>query len=193
MKAIGLFLVFYMLCGTAMADTNIGQDELRAILKGKIDRLEELTKKKRLLDAVIAQNNEKLTLDEIKRRDNEWINSGDNLPLKLSMSQGRAGISLRKIVSTHQDTYNEAFLTDNQGANVAAYPLTTDYWQGDEEKWQKSFNNGNGEVYVGNIQMDESTHTNAVQISLPMISEGKTVGVLIVGVKLDHIEAAKLK
>ena len=87
--------------------------------------------------------------------------------------------------------YNEAFLTDNQGANVAAFPPTSDYFQGDEEKWSESFNEGSGRVFIGPVELDESTGVRAVQISAPVLDQGRTIGVLVVGITVEHIESRK--
>ena len=84
---------------------------------------------------------------------------------------------------------DEVFLTDNQGANVAAYPPTSDYWQGDEEKWTASYNNGNGVVFIGPLEYDESTQKTQVQISAPVISKDETIGVLVLGVSVDYLQA----
>ena len=89
------------------------------------------------------------------------------------------------------DIFNEIFLTDNQGANVTAYPATTDYWQGDEEKFIKSYNDGNGVVFVGPATFDKSTHVYAIQISVPVIYETKNIGVLIAGIRFSHLEEIK--
>ena len=86
-------------------------------------------------------------------------------------------------------SFNEAFLTDNQGANVAAFPATSDYWQGDEEKWTASFQNGNGVLFIGPLEQDESTQTLAVQVSAPVFDRGRTVGVLVVGITFTYLEA----
>jgi hypothetical protein len=90
---------------------------------------------------------------------------------------------------TNNTAIDEVFLTDNQGANVAAYPPTSDYWQGDEEKWSLSFNNGNGVVFVGPLELDASTNKTQVQISAPIVTNKETIGVLIMGVSVDYISA----
>ena len=82
---------------------------------------------------------------------------------------------------------DEVFLTDNQGANVAAFPPTSDYWQGDEEKWTASYNNGNGVVFIGPLEFDDSTQKTQVQISAPILSQNQTVGVLVLGVSVDYL------
>ena len=88
-----------------------------------------------------------------------------------------------------QPTLIEAFVMDNQGANVATYPFTSDYWQGDEEKWSASYNGGDGKVFVGPLELDTSTQTYAVQVSAPVLDRGETIGVLVVGVTIGYLEA----
>jgi hypothetical protein len=88
-------------------------------------------------------------------------------------------------------SFNEAFLTDNQGANVAAFPATSDYWQGDEDKWTNAFNDGDGRVYIGGLKLDESTNTVAAQVSAPVLDRGKTIGVLVVGVTINYLQTKR--
>jgi len=134
------------------------------------------------------QNLSGLSLEEIKRRDDEWRATKALTPFKLSLQTNEAGQFLKSTVQRLQPL-NEAFLTDNQGANVAAFPATSDYWQGDEEKWSASFNGGDGKVFIGPLELDESTQTYAVQISAPVLDRGRTIGVLVVGVTIDYLEA----
>lgn len=37
------------------------------------------------------------------------------------------------------NTYSEAFVTDMLGANVAMFPATSDFWQGDEEAFIEAY------------------------------------------------------
>ena len=76
---------------------------------------------------------------------------------------------------------------------MAAYPATTDYWQGDEAKWKDTFHNDKGSLYIGPVELDESTNTKAVQISVPVLDKGKIIGVLIVGIKLSFIASKRQK
>jgi len=43
------------------------------------------------------------------------------------------------------------------------------------------------------VAYDESAKPDAMQISVPVKDQGKTIGVLVVGIKLSYIEASKLK
>jgi hypothetical protein len=141
-----------------------------------------------LVRAALQQNQQRLSLEEIKKRDGAWRSSKELTPFKQSLQRNKPGRFLKDIV-TRLDSLNEAFLTDNQGANVAAYPATSDYWQGDEKKWSAAFNDGVGKVFIGELELDESTQIYAVQISAPVIDRGATVGVLIVGVTFNYVES----
>jgi len=40
--------------------------------------------------------------------------------------------------------------------------------------------------------MDESTKTQAAQISVPIQSDGTTIGVMVIGVRLSHVLSKQL-
>ncbi len=189
MMAIFILYVF-SLSGVSLAGK---QDDMASVLLSKITGVNQLAKQVRFIKAVKNQNAMGLSLDDIKKRDKEWLSTGDNSALKDSMSSSDIGQYLSREIKNNGDKYNEMFLTDNQGANVAAYPLTSDYWQGDEAKFIKAFNEGQGKVYIGDLEFDESTKVNAIQISVPVKYGATAIGVLVIGVKVDHIEVEKLE
>ena len=188
MKTLIAFVLLALVPMFAQAE--MSQADLQNLLKDRIDGLQFLTKNAMLLQAVQEQNRKQVSLDEIKKIDKEWI--AGTSPLIKELQENKVGKFLKNIIVQQADTYSEVFLTDDQGANVACYPATSDYWQGDEAKFIKSYNGGNGTVYVGPASFDESTKTNAVQISVPMIYNDKAIGVLIIGVKVSVLEAEKM-
>ncbi len=141
-----------------------------------------------LVAAVQAQNAQGLTLDAIKKRDKEWrAVEGLDGAMKDMMNSPAA-----KRLSQYEQSaayFFELFLMDNQGANVAMTNKTSDYWQGDEAKWQESFKNGQGAVHVGDVEFDESAQDYLVQISVPVMQGDKAIGAITVGVNLDELEA----
>jgi len=79
--------------------------------------------------------------------------------------------------------YMELFVMDDKGCIVAESDKTSDFWQGDEEKWTECFNGGNGRIFVGDVQYDRSTRSYVVQISLPIYNEQHaTIGAMTVSV-----------
>ncbi len=192
MKVLALILAIFLFMGFSTHTLAGKQEDMARVLLSKITGVNQLAKQVRFIRAVKKQNAMGLSLDEIKKRDKQWMSSGADSELKMSMSSSAIGKFLSSVIKNNGDKYNEMFLTDNQGANVAAYPLTSDYWQGDEDKFINSFNNGDGKVYIGALEFDESTKVNAIQISVPVKYGNKAIGVLVIGVKVNHIEAEKL-
>ena len=183
-------LLMYLVCClplTALAQANFSEQELQRLLGIKIRTTQTFALNPILINAVRQQNAEGLSLETIQQRDQEWTASDKLTPFKLSLQRNKAGRFLKRTVEANP-AIAEAFLTDNQGANVAAYPVTSDYWQGDEEKWTAAYNNGEGKLFIGPLEEDASTNTVSVQISAPVLDRGKTIGVLVMGITLNYLE-----
>lgn len=184
----GVLVALLLAAPGLRAEVKFDADELDALLRVKVRTVQHMALNPLLVRATLRQNMQKLPMDEIKRLDDEWRASKELTPFKQSLQSSQSGRFLKDTV-TRLGSLNEAFLTDNQGANVAAYPATSDYWQGDETKWTASFKEAQGEVFIGDLELDESTQTYAVKISAPVIDRGKTIGVLVVGVTVGYVES----
>lgn len=171
----------------ALADEIPFEGDLEELLAVKIRTVQHMALNPTIVRAVRRQNATNLDDGAIAQRDREWRETKELTQFKWTLQQNKAGRLLRRHVDGNP-SFNEAFLTDQRGANVAAFPPTSDYFQGDEEKWSESFNGGNGQVFLGPLELDESTGVYAVQVSAPVIAQGDTVGVLVVGVTLDYLE-----
>jgi Type IV pili methyl-accepting chemotaxis transducer N-term len=64
----------------------------------------------------------------------------------------------------------EVFVMDDVGLNVAQSAVTSDYWQGDEAKWQETYGNGSGEIHISEVEFDDSTQVYQSQVSLPVLT-----------------------
>jgi hypothetical protein len=181
-----------MVAVTASGQEEFSQEELGRLLRSKVESVEELAANEAVVRAVRRHNERKLTPEQIAEIDEEWTNGADSIPIKKSLEENEVGRYFKSMIDFNEAIYSEAFLAGANGANVAAYPATTDYWQGDEAKWIEAYAGGRGEVYIGSIEFDESSRTNAIQISVPVMDEGRAIGVLIVGVKLTYLQARYL-
>lgn len=160
------------------------------LLAPDVRALQTLANNQVIRDAVKSQNSKRVSLDKIKQIDKEWKGTKELTPFKRSLQGGNAGILLKQTVVLNA-IYGELFLTDNQGANVATYPATSDYWQGDEAKFTESFKGG-GRVFVGPVEYDDSSKSVSIQISVPVFDEAnRVIGVLVGGVILDYVEWKK--
>lgn len=185
-----IFLAMLLtLPAVTQAEIELSDDQIEELLEVKIRFATHMAFQPNIVRAVETQNNQQLTLDEIKERDQVWIdaNGGSNSLIR-EITRNEIARYLQRRVENNS-AIDEVFITDNQGANVAAFPPTSDYWQGDEGKFTESFNNGDGTVFIGPLEQDASTNKTQVQISAPIISRNETIGVLIMGVSVDYLSA----
>lgn len=173
------------LCALILSPLSFAEEAPAAIHK-ITPQLEALGNNPILIAAVQAQNAEGLSLDAIKQRDADWRKvAGTNVFMEAMLSNTAA-----KEMASFESTkpyFIELFLMDNQGANVAMTSKTSDYWQGDEAKWQESFKGGAGAVHVGKVEFDESAQAYLVQVSVPVMDAGKAIGAITIGINLDEL------
>lgn len=83
----------------------------------------------------------------------------------------------------------EVFIMDNRGLNVGQSDVTSDYWQGDEAKWQKSYGAGAGAVFVDEVEKDESTQTLQTQASVAITdpSTNEVIGAVTIGIDVGGL------
>jgi len=85
--------------------------------------------------------------------------------------------------------YSEIFVMDAKGLNVGQSAVTSDYWQGDEAKFQKTFPNGGSAVFIDEPEFHEGTATWRVQVNLSIADDtGAAIGVVTVEVNLTELE-----
>lgn len=185
-RSLLLLLVATFTTPAAAQELAFSPEQLEVVLAPKIRAVQRLAANLAVVDAVKTQNAEDTNIEQIKQIDDEWRATKTLTAFKRSLQRNPAGRFLRRHVRRNP-TYGEAFLTDKRGANVAAYPATSDYWQGDETKFTASYDDGKGKVFIGDVEYDESSQTHAAQVSVPVIDQGKAIGVLVMGVQLDYI------
>ncbi|MGF1445428.1 MAG: hypothetical protein ACFBRM_04435 [Pikeienuella sp.] len=145
-----------------------------------------------VIEAIRAQNAETAGLSEadILSRDRAWRDQiGASVrPLIDDVLTGSAADLLRAHAEASTGTYTEIFVMDAVGLNVAASAVTSDYWQGDEAKWQDSFTQN--AVHIGEIEFDESTQSFQSQVSVPVHdpATGKPIGAATFGVNIELLD-----
>jgi hypothetical protein len=66
--------------------------------------------------------------------------------------------------------------------------VTSDYWQGDEDKFSKTFSVGADAVVLGEIEQDESTQLYQSQVSITITNAaGQPIGSITAGVDLSML------
>ena len=140
-----------------------------------------------IIQAVKAQNKKNRSLAQIKAMDKRWQKTPGIADYMEKMMVSECGQFLRKVQET-APFYSEIFVMDKRGANVAMTDKTTDYWQGDEAKFKKSYNRGKGAVFVDKVEFDDSSQAYLVQVSVPVEEDGKVIGTITFGIDVDQVE-----
>jgi len=117
------------------------------------------------------------TAEFLSEMDKRWIAADKDDPLIEDYTNNIIGNSMKAILEIRKSVA-EIFITDKMGGIVAASEKTTDFYQADEEWWKKAFNGGKGDLYIGDIELDESSSTWSVLLAAPMKNkEGAVVGI----------------
>ena len=133
------------------------------------------------------ENSKGKTLEDINALDAKWKGHAGIADYMQTIMDSQCGKHLREI-QNQEDYYAEIFVMDNQGANVAMTDKTSDYWQGDEAKFQKSFNNGSGAIFVDEVEFDDSAQAYLVQVSVPVKDGDSVVGAITFGIDVDKVD-----
>lgn len=166
----------------ATADTDVTA-AMQALADGPV---QGWTTDRLVLTAVQAQNMRHSTITEqqILEMDQTWrdqtITGGTMIDDVLSNALSR---HLREIQTAGKGRYTEIFITDSNGLNVGQSDVTSDFWQGDEDKWQVPV--ATGRPHMGEIEFDESTQTYQSQLSVPIFNNSKVIGVITIGVNVE--------
>ena len=146
-----------------------------------------------LIDAINAQNAVSAAYDQAKidALDTQWRAEVDasSKPLIDTTLGNAASAYLKTVQDESMGKYTEIFVMDAKGLNVAQSTLTSDYWQGDEDKFTASFGAGADAVHIGEIEQDESTQAFQSQVSVPITdpATGALIGAITVGVDVSML------
>lgn len=173
-------LVFFAVSG-------ITAQEVPAGVKAIAAKLSKLASSSVIVSAVRAQNEKKVSIDKIKELDKKWSETSGLDDFMKTVMANPSSEQLKK-VRLENPFIVEAFAMDNKGANVGMTNKTSDYWQGDEDKFTKSYNNGVGATHFGKLSFDESTQSYLVQVSVPVMDGGKAIGAVTFGVDPGKIK-----
>lgn len=167
-----------------------GQEDARSRVKetayARASRATTIASDPGVREAVAASDAASETPEQVRRRDTAWMaNPGD--PLRKAIVQAPCSARLRDLVKDDPMVV-EAFVMNDRGTLVCSVAETSDYWQGDEPKWQRTFLEGR-DPFVDEPAFDASTGKYAIQISVPVVSGAKRIGAVTLTLKLSRQEA----
>jgi len=161
-------------------------EQLRVATASKSHELHELSNDLQIQQFLIDSNQEFANIDNvsllIEERDNDWtsVDKDEITPFMAELINNDVSELLRKIINEDKKdasdfVYEEIFITNAYGVNVAQSGKTTDYKQDDELWWKMAFQTGFSYI----TEYDESAEVNAFNISIIIDDEsGELLGII---------------
>jgi hypothetical protein len=187
MKKVFAFLLIGMFLVAGVGMVSAGEKAPQKVVDLANTRLAAVGTDPIIVEAVKAENSKGKTLDQIKDMDKKWRAHAGIADYMKAMMDSACGNHLAGIQNS-ASYYAEIFVMDNQGANVAMTDKTSDYWQGDEAKFKKSFAGGAGAVFIDEVEFDDSSQSYLVQVSVPVKDGNNVIGAITFGIDVDKIE-----
>jgi hypothetical protein len=125
----------------------------------------------------------------INKLDYQWREEGSFGALVVDLLDRQASIIARDRREASDGVVNEIIVMDAYGLNVAISDRTSDYFQGDEAKWQETFQKGPDAVHISELEFDESTGKVQTQVSLTVVDPetGEPIGAVTLGISLEKL------
>lgn len=146
-----------------------------------------------VVEAIKAQNEQHAGLSDadIEGLDQQWR----------SEAKSGSGPLIDKVLSAALSKYladkkgaiggviTEMFIMDSRGLNVGQSDVTSDYMQGDEAKWQKTYGAGPDAVFVDEVEFDDSTESFQSQVSGTVVdpATGEAIGAITIGINIEEL------
>ena len=160
------------------------------VLIKNIETLQPQLQKDDVVQALMKANQQRavLSLKEIMKKDQEWVESPDDSPLIREALDRPCSVLLKQFQQGHAG-YDEIFITDRYGMNVCQTNRTSDWYQADEAWWTESYAKGTGKPAYGRIEFDESALSESIPLYIPVHqpSTGEIIGVAKAVVSLEKI------
>ncbi|MBI5823272.1 MAG: GAF domain-containing protein [Chloroflexi bacterium] len=186
---------------TKQASDLIGQDlnaiakttstGISLLLEKSLDQLNILGLNKFIQDNVEDSNATGTSdLGKLEALDGQWRNSSEFSDLVRGVLDNELAGELGEFQSRYPEI-EEAFITDKYGAVIASTVQTSDYYQADEEWWQKAWSDGKGGIYISQPVFDENTKVNAIIMAIPISGHNRSyyVGVLRITLNISKFNS----
>lgn len=170
--------------GPAAADERLIRDYL-------VDEVRQWSSSPVVMMTLEASNARYLGLDQagIQALDQQWVaeREVEDQPLITAVLSSPLSNYLTRIQADSQGLFTAIFVMDGSGLNAGQSAITSDFWQGDEAKFQKTFQVGPDAIFVDDIEINEDTGAEIAQLNMSIAQDGKLVGAITVDVNLTEL------
>ncbi len=188
-------LLFLAVFAAPVSSVN-GQDSpppTSLVDQGEITSIREWLKNPVVGISIVAQNKKYASIDqaEVDKLDKQWRaeRKESDQPLIAATLSNPLSSYLTQIQAASAGLYTEIFVMDNRGLNVGQSAITSDFWQGDEGKFQKTFPNGADAVFVDEAEFHKGSGTWRAQVNLTIADNAsQPIGAITVEYNLTELQ-----
>jgi hypothetical protein len=159
-----------------------------------IAELREMMISRVALISLAAQNERLVGMDQAKidELDQQWRAEAEseNQPLIAQLMGNPLSSYLIRKKAESNGLYAEMFVFDAKGMNVGQSSVTSDYWQGDEDKYLETFAKAPDAVFIDEIEFNDETRQRRRQVSFTILDpeSGEPIGGATVEINIDEME-----
>ena len=179
---------------TETASKPAAPDPTRLITPDVVAAVKKLLAQPVTMISIGASNDAHGNIDQagIDKLDNEWKSEAktEKQPLIAEMLSSPLSNYLLYLQAQSAGLYTEMFVMDNKGLNVGQSSVTSDYWQGDEAKYQKTFQVGPDAVFIDEAEFNDDSKTWRAQVNFTIVdpASGKSIGAATIEMNLTELE-----
>ena len=143
--------------------------------------------------SILGQNRKGKSFDQAKidALDAQWRaeRKSDDQPLITAVLSSPLSGYLTRIQAQSLGLYSEIFVVDFHGLNVGQSSITSDFWQGDEAKFQKTYDVGADAVFIDDAELEKDSATWRAQVNLTVSDQsGAKIGAATVEINLTELQ-----
>ena len=171
-----------------------GPDPLKLITPAVIADVKKLLGQPVTVISIGASNDAHGKIDQagIDSLDKEWKaeTKAEKQPLIAEMLSSPLSNYLLYLQAQSAGLYTEMFVMDDKGLNVGQSSVTSDYWQGDEGKYQKTFQVGPDAIFIDEAEFNDGDKTWRAQLNFTVVDpqSGKPIGAATIEMNLTELE-----
>ena len=157
--------------------------EIKAKLDAKIQQLKPLGTDPEIVKAVKAHNTAAPSAEALAMSNDKWHSLTVLDPFVRAVAKTPLSEYL-KIKRTSDETIAKIFVSGADGTK-AGFDAKTEHWT--HKGMPKHEVPMTGETWIGTVKVDDSTGQQLIQVGLPVLDDGKPIGSVVIGLRVDKL------
>lgn len=177
-NALLLLLFFLLPVGGAVADLH--EKNIKAAINESTEKLQRLASEAEVIEAVRKYNDDVSVFPGMTNSEWKRISVMD-----ARMEALKENPLVQKMKNLLPAYISELFISGKDGGKVAFFEKPSSWIHKGMKKHDLPMQ---GKIWVGHMELDESSGTHQIQLSVPIFDSGKPIGSIVAGIALARID-----